>query len=130
MNKKEQSMTSIPKEAKSFVEANLYNWNDEPKVYLASQELKAGIPIIVDLFCGMGGLSLGFEMAGFQTALGVDIHKPSIETFVNSHPTASAILGDIRKIMPLEGKRGDNLVESVLSDMLGDTQDNDIFTIR
>ena len=37
-------------------------------------------PIIVELFCGCGGTSLGFEMAGFEVVLGCDIHAPSIET--------------------------------------------------
>ena len=28
---------------------------------------------IIDLFCGCGGLSKGFEEAGYKTLLGVDI---------------------------------------------------------
>lgn len=28
---------------------------------------------IIDLFCGCGGLSKGFEEAGYRTLLGVDI---------------------------------------------------------
>ncbi len=30
-------------------------------------------PVAVDLFCGAGGMSLGFEQAGFDVALGVDL---------------------------------------------------------
>ena len=30
-------------------------------------------PVAVDLFCGAGGMSLGFEQAGFDIALGVDL---------------------------------------------------------
>jgi DNA (cytosine-5)-methyltransferase 1 len=29
-------------------------------------------PIAVDLFCGAGGLSLGFEMAGYRVGLGIE----------------------------------------------------------
>ena len=41
---------------------------------------------------------MGFEMAGFHIALGVDIHRPSIETFQTNHPNASTILGDIKRL--------------------------------
>ena len=30
---------------------------------------------IIDLFCGCGGLSKGFEMAGFNTVLAIDFWK-------------------------------------------------------
>jgi len=36
---------------------------------------------IIDLFSGVGGLSLGFEMVGFQTKLALDNWNDSIETF-------------------------------------------------
>ncbi len=53
---------------------------------------------VVDLFSGAGGSSLGFEMAGFNVVLGVDIHRPSMETFLHNHPRATGVLGDIRKV--------------------------------
>ncbi|HXG42341.1 MAG TPA: DNA cytosine methyltransferase [Dehalococcoidia bacterium] len=53
---------------------------------------------MVDLFCGCGGLSIGFSAAGFRVALGIDIHVPSIRTFQLNHPSASTILGDIRRV--------------------------------
>lgn len=40
---------------------------------------------IIDLFCGCGGLSLGFEQAGFEVALAVDMWKDAIETFNHNH---------------------------------------------
>lgn len=36
---------------------------------------------IVDLFCGAGGLSLGFEMAGFNSVLAIDFDQKAIETY-------------------------------------------------
>ena len=36
---------------------------------------------IIDLFCGCGGLSLGFEQAGFETMLAIDLWDDAIETF-------------------------------------------------
>lgn len=35
----------------------------------------------IDLFCGAGGFSLGFEMAGFETELAIDLWEPAIDTF-------------------------------------------------
>ena len=36
---------------------------------------------IIDLFCGVGGLSYGFERAGFKVLLGIDNDKKATETF-------------------------------------------------
>ncbi len=36
---------------------------------------------IIDLFCGCGGLSLGFEMAGFEPILAIDLWKDAIVTY-------------------------------------------------
>ena len=35
----------------------------------------------IDLFCGAGGFSLGFERAGFKTELAIDKWEPAINTF-------------------------------------------------
>lgn len=56
--------------------------------------------MVVELFCGCGGTSVGFEMAGYQIAVGADILKPAIETFRNNHEGVSTILGDIHKVTP------------------------------
>ena len=36
---------------------------------------------IIDLFCGVGGLSLGFENAGFELLAAVDMWEDAIRTF-------------------------------------------------
>lgn len=36
---------------------------------------------IIDLFCGIGGLSLGFEQAGFEVVSAIDMWKDAIETY-------------------------------------------------
>jgi len=53
---------------------------------------------VVDLFCGCGGLSEGFEDAGFNVVAGNDLDKNMIESFKLNHPKANAIIGDINKI--------------------------------
>lgn len=40
----------------------------------------------IDLFCGSGGLSLGFSRALFKCELALDFEKSCIETFSYNHP--------------------------------------------
>lgn len=40
---------------------------------------------VIDLFCGCGGFSKGFENAGFEVALALDCWKDAIETFNINH---------------------------------------------
>lgn len=85
------------------VEENGYFWEKDP-IFIRGSKVPSDKPIFVELFCGCGGTSLGFEMAGFEIVLGCDIHAPSIETFKANHPNSSTILGDIRKVKPEEIK--------------------------
>jgi len=52
----------------------------------------------IDLFCGAGGLSYGFEKAGFNILLGIDNDKKALETFELNHNGAKSICGDITEI--------------------------------
>jgi DNA (cytosine-5)-methyltransferase 1 len=51
----------------------------------------------LDLFCGAGGLTEGFHLAGFSTIGGVDVDPDAIATFAKNFPQATSICGDIRK---------------------------------
>ncbi len=62
---------------------------------------------IVDLFCGAGGLSLGFENAGFKIGLANDIDFNSIETFKKNRPdvlSENIFLGDISDFIKTKNK--------------------------
>lgn len=52
---------------------------------------------MIDLFSGCGGLSFGFEQAGFECIVGVDSDKSALETFKYNHPNASAMHLDLSK---------------------------------
>ena len=57
---------------------------------------------MVDLFCGAGGLSLGFTQEGFITALANDIEACCVDTYAHNHPETPRdhiVLGDIREIV-------------------------------
>lgn len=53
---------------------------------------------VVDLFCGAGGLSCGFERAGCHIALGIDNDAMALETFKANHNGTEVICGDITEI--------------------------------
>lgn len=58
---------------------------------------------ILDLFCGAGGLSYGFEKTGhFVTTGGIDLLQDRIATFTANHAFATGIAGDICRIRPDE----------------------------
>ena len=54
----------------------------------------------IDFFCGAGGLSIGFERAGFKTVLAVDWNEPAIETFNYNRPSSKPIgkVSDIKDL--------------------------------
>ena len=64
---------------------------------------------IVDLFSGAGGLSYGFEKAGFEPVLAVDMWKPAIETYNYNHKNKVGIVADISKI-------DDNFVKNIIGE--------------
>lgn len=56
------------------------------------------IPVL-DLFCGVGGFSHGFERTGaFQVALGVDLLSDRVTTFTANHPAATAWCEDVNDL--------------------------------
>ena len=81
------------------VEQSSYYWRKAP-IILRGTETESTKLNVVELFCGCGGTSVGFEMAGFNIVLGSDILIPAIETFKYNHPNSATILGDIKKVTP------------------------------
>lgn len=55
-------------------------------------------PALISLFCGPGGLDLGFKQAGFQTLYACDISRSAVLTHQQNHPEAQAVLQDIREL--------------------------------
>ena len=49
-----------------------------------------------DMFCGAGGMALGFEMAGFKTLAGTDWYEPAMQTYTQNFK-APFVYGDIRE---------------------------------
>jgi DNA (cytosine-5)-methyltransferase 1 len=54
-------------------------------------------PIVIDLFCGVGGMSLGFKQAGFRVVGAFDIEERHIKTYKKNFPSTPAFCVDLRK---------------------------------
>ncbi len=71
---------------------------------------------IIDLFCGIGGLSLGFEQAGFEVVAGVDLWKDAIDTFNHNRRDESGLVMPVdvfnRDVLP--GILKDNHITGVI----------------
>lgn len=64
---------------------------------------------LLDLFCGCGGISEGFRLAGYNIVGGIDIDDDSIKTFGYNFPNALAICDNILEFT-------DDKIESVFGD--------------
>jgi len=73
-------------------------------------------PAVLDLFCGVGGLSEGFKQAGYNIVLGVDNDEDALETFKLNHKETETILGDISKITKkdIENKIGKIKIDIII----------------
>lgn len=57
---------------------------------------------ILDLFCGCGGMSLGFERAGYDVLLGIDVWKDALTTYAYNHKKSMTLCADLSSLEPEE----------------------------
>lgn len=55
---------------------------------------------VLDLFCGCGGLSLGFEMAGFDVKLAIDNWEDALVTYRRNHKGGKTLNADLLNLNP------------------------------
>lgn len=72
------------------------------RLYKREKAKKIEGPTLVDLFCGAGGLSLGFVKNNVNVLLANDINPTCIETYKFNHPNVSdkqVVTEDLKKIV-------------------------------
>lgn len=65
---------------------------------------------VVDFFCGGGGFSEGFKLAGFDIVFAVDKWQPAVTTHHANHPKAETKQDDVIRISNLPDKEFHELV--------------------
>ena len=65
----------------------------------------ATAPTVVDLFCGAGGLTVGFEDAGLNVAIASDLWHSAAETHRANFPSVPFLEADVRDVTPAEIRR-------------------------
>jgi len=53
---------------------------------------------VLDLFCGVGGLSWGFEEIGWEVVSGIDSWDKALKVFKKVHPKAKVLCKDLTKL--------------------------------
>ena len=65
---------------------------------------------VVDFFCGGGGFSEGFKLAGFEIIMAIDKWQPAVTTHHANHPKAVTKQDDVIRISNLPDKEFHKLV--------------------
>lgn len=53
------------------------------------------VPTGIDIFCGMGGLSLGMQRSGVKVLAGVDMAPDCVNVFRRNFPNSEGLVGDV-----------------------------------
>lgn len=70
----------------------------------------------IDLFSGCGGMSLGFERAGFSNLIAIDNWKDALVTYAYNRPGANTLCADLLTLKPsdVEERIGENAVDVII----------------
>jgi len=85
------------KALKARLRNSLLNFNAKWIDTTKTEKTKKGYNV-VDLFCGAGGISCGFKMAGLKPIFGVEIDPDAVQTYKTNFKYAYVHHGDIKEL--------------------------------
>jgi len=103
---KQNCAWTVTEEGRGFSQLKHWRfWQPPPNIecgafFLSPEEEPEKRPAVIDLFCGAGGFSLGFESAGFSIRWAIDDDPLACESFKTNFPQCRVVQGDIRVIAP------------------------------
>ncbi len=95
---------AVPPLFSRFLAKRLLDYVIHPQPYLwpivkptreKNLELRNKTPVVVDAFCGAGGIALGFKWANFDTAYAFDVNEEAVKSFV-ANISAVAEVNDVQ----------------------------------
>jgi DNA (cytosine-5)-methyltransferase 1 len=60
------------------------------------------LPAVVDLFCGVGGLTHGLRLAGLNVVAGIDLDQSCRYAYEHNNHEARFVLADVSALRPEE----------------------------
>lgn len=91
---------AVPPSFARFLAKRLLDYVNHPQATLwptleprenSTSEATAKKPLVVDAFCGAGGIALGFEWANFNTAYAFDVSEEAVATFATNIAPVSEV---------------------------------------
>lgn len=67
---------------------------------------------VIDLFCGAGGSTLGYKLAGFDVILAVDINEVTLSSYQANHPEVELLQCDIMQLTAKDLPKADVILGS------------------
>jgi len=96
------SVNEIAKKEKKKYDFTKVNVKNKPDTFASKRDIEPCGLNVVDLFCGAGGSSSGFKLAGFNLVGALDCNEKAAATHALNFPKCKTIVGDITKIKPEE----------------------------
>lgn len=88
------------KKKKSGYEFTKINLLNKPSTFAINRGIKSCELNVIDLFCGAGGSSSGFSLAGFNLVGALDNNVKAAATHALNFPECQTIVGDITQLLP------------------------------